>query len=348
VQVPGKDIQDFGSAQAAGDISGGVFEYSQTDGYRLVSSLSGWNGYWIRATSAAGLDLVFPTASRSVQSSVFSVQSSVTRHSSLVTRHSSLAPIGLAPEQMRPNSWSFRISATTAIIKDLDNFIGVAPGATDGLDNAHDIVQPPEFGGYVSLYFPVSSAQGQQPLAADIRAPFAGKKEWDFMVTTNLGDVDVTLSWDAAIKLPRRLRSLRVTLSDLDTGTVRNMRTTTSYSFRSGTSGTRRFRITVDTRPSLPVSISNLRVDCTPRGYVLSFKASQPLLTAVAEVYSLRNRRMGKIEAVSISSYGDYAFRWEGKAERRPVSAGWYIVRFTLVDEEHRSYRHVRMIRVGS
>lgn len=339
VQVPGGAIQEFGTAQAAGLISGGVFEYSQTDGYKLVTALSGWKGYWMRATSATGLDLVFPTAG--------SRQSSVTRNSPLATHQSPLpGPIGLDPNQMRADNWSFRISATTSVIKDLDNFIGVTPGATDGLDNACDIVQPPEFGGYVSLYFPATSGQGQMPLAADIRSPFGGKKDWDFVVTTNLGDIETTLSWDAGIKLPKRLRSLRVTLTDLDTGVVRNMRTMTYYTFRSGNSGLRHFRISVDTRPSPPVTLGNLAVSRLPRGVLVSFKASQPV-RAIAEIYSIRNRKLTTLEAKPTSIYGDYSFRWEGRDERgRPTPSGVYLIRFSLSDEEHRSYRYLRVIRV--
>ncbi|MBI3922375.1 MAG: hypothetical protein HY318_13220, partial [Armatimonadetes bacterium] len=308
VQAPGGMPMDFNSAQAAGLVSSGVFEYSQTDGYRLATSLAPWVGYWVRVTNADGLDLMFPTAGRNRRSNA---QPSPRRLSSSALRSSSPLPgsLGLDPRRMRRDNWSFRISVLSPVIKDLDNFLGVAPRATDSLDNVYDVVQPPEFGGYVSLYFPCSLGISDERLAADVRSPFSGKKEWDFLVTTNLGDTNLTLTWGDLKALPR---ALRFRLTDLDTGGSLNMRRQTSYAYRTGANPARRFRITVATGSQLPVRFSNPSMARTPRGYALSFNASEPV-DAMVEVFSVRGRKLSTLRAVPSSANGDYTLQWDLK-----------------------------------
>jgi len=360
VQVPGGAIQSFGAAQAAGLVSGGVFGFVQSEGYRLTTSLSGWNGYWMRVTSVNGIDLIFPTQGMVVSSKVSgfgfqvsgiqgsrdgtrSAGSPKRRSGSLIPHPSSLilpGTVGLDQKQMRRNDWSFRISASTSVAKDLDNYLGVTPLATDGLDNVHDIVQPPEFGPYVSLYFPSRSAQGDMPLAVDLRAPFTGKKQWDFEVTTNLGDTEVTLTWDDLRKAPR---PMRFRLADVDAQSVLDMQKVGFCRFRTGNNSTRRFQIAVFGGPRPLAKISRVDVRRIPGRLLLTFKSSGPV-DVDAEIYNARGQRLRRLKAKQISAAGDYAMQWDLRDARGQRAAGGvYVVRLTAVDEAKRTHRVVRM-----
>jgi len=333
VQVPGGVPQSFGAAQAAGLVSGGVFEFSQAEGYRLTTTLSPWNGYWLRVTSANGIDLIFPTQGMAVggRHSVFSNQCSVKRGTGSASPSRILpGTVGMEQKQMRRNDWSFRLSASTSIAKDLDNYLGVTPRATDGFDTVYDIVQPPEFGPFVSLYFPSAGGQGPMPLAVDLRSPFAGKKQWDFEVMTNLGDTEVTLTWDDLRKAPA---GMKFRLADLDARSVLDMRKVGFYRFRTGNSAVRHFRVVVFSGAQPAARISDVNLQRTPHGLLVTFRSSQPV-EAEAEIYTLRGQRIRAVKAKAISAEGDYAFSWDWRdMQGQPAREGVYLVRFTIKDE---------------
>lgn len=179
-------------------------------------------GYWVKAQKR-DLTLLFPPSSG--------------RSARLTNRSASVA---------RPtrNNWSLRIAAAIPGSADGWNFIGIAPGATDGFD-IWDIEKPPAVQNGVRLGI-VREDWGRRAglYAQDIQSP-GGVKRWNIVVSTPAPNTNVTLSWPEIGNLPR---DYELYIIDPATGQRRLMRQTSSLRVNTGESASRAFTITAEPR----------------------------------------------------------------------------------------------------
>lgn len=219
VQV-GTTTLPYDQAVAQGVISSALYTYTLGT-YALDYQIETWKGYWVRAYQSCSLvlDPVNAQASRAARSVVLS---------RAVLRGS--------------NGWTVNLQATAGSVKDEANYIGVSGRAAEGFDS-YKVAKPPVIGDkYVYMAIKHDDwGDKSDGYGVDIRSSATGTKKWDFTVQSNVDAGPVTLTWPNAAGASR---NVVLTLTDLSTGVVRNMRTSSGYTWQStGKAETRSFRI---------------------------------------------------------------------------------------------------------
>jgi len=329
VRLGNGDPVSLSAAQGSGLIGQGLWKFNQGSGYQLeTNQLDPWNAYWIRITNPEGATLVVPPTAKS--------------RAAALPAGANRGPLG---DPLPAGSWCFRLAARTEGAQDSDNFIGVAPGAAETLDQQRDIVQPPELGGYVSLYFPHAGAGGDvTKLAADFRAPFSGTKTWDMVVETDLPERDIHLVWDDLSSLPGNLQPLLV---DVDGGVSRYMRTSSGYTFRTGaTRSPRRFQVVLNGSSSGHLVLGAITPVRGPRGYLVSYSVSAPAEVS-AQIVNTGGRLVRHMFASRAAQPGLNSLFWDLRDEQgRAVPRGFYLLQMMARDDQGRVVRATRSVQV--
>lgn len=200
-------------------------------GYALVhatlpgalTTLDPWRGYWVYLAQPAQVVIAPPPAASSTN---VVAGGSATRSSSSqnASRGESAAPSRL----YRPNpaaQWIVTLSSSNPYTVDKSNYFGVSSDTS-----LYGMINAPRAADYEDLYFPTSNtATGSGPFASDIRSAINGLTTWDFEVaSSDTSDVHI-LSWDGVNAVPS---GYAVMLKDLQTNTMIDMRSMSSYTFR--------------------------------------------------------------------------------------------------------------------
>jgi V8-like Glu-specific endopeptidase len=148
---------------------------------------------------------------------------------------------------------------------DPQNWFGVDPSGADCID-AMDIPEPPTSPApYTSLWFELdASCSDTSKHTKDIKPSIAcdESRTWTMKVADEGSAQDVTLTWDlSSIQLGDCLRS--ITLTDLTSGAVTNMRASATYTYtKQSDPETRAFTITVNC-----TSCQEVSTDLSPTGW---------------------------------------------------------------------------------
>ena len=145
-------------------------------------------------------------------------------------------------------TWSLQVQgsqASTTTLNDVDNYLGVAPDASNGFDAAYDEAEPPTSpGSSLSLYFPHSEwghALGDD-FSSDIRPEIDltdTMQVWDFeVVSTDEGNVSLTFQYTDIPDVP-------VVLENEDTGERVFLVHNESYDFTAVANMTYFFRVSI-------------------------------------------------------------------------------------------------------
>lgn len=332
VKVGNGSPVSFSTAQSQGLVGLGVWTLDAQGNPRLLATsdtLDPWHAYWVRVTNPDGATLVIPP-----------LVSSKSRTRAKAAAGGPRSPLG---EPLPTGGWCLRISARTDDAADADNWLGVAVGARDGLDNRLDIIQPPTFQHYVSLYFPhVGSRGGETRLAADFRAPFGGAKTWDMVVETDLPQREIRLAWGDLGSLPRQYRPVLV---DVDGGISRYMRTSTGYTFRA-TTPKRRFQILVDGSPGGRLTIGAITPARGPRGFLITYNLSAPA-AVTARIVGANGRPVRELSPGRAAQPGLNTLFWDLRdAHGRAAPRGFYLLQMVARDDQGRVFRAARGLRV--
>lgn len=155
---------------------------------------------------------------------------------------------GMDSARSEVGSWAVELSliAPATGLVDLQNTLGVLPGATDGFD-IFDVCEdgpgpPPgatQAQVYVNLSFLHPEFKDIEPgiterCSQDVRAPFDASKEWALQIETNVPSVELVLSWDLAIEGALLPSEYRVELKDAIGQVVADLRQQSEYAFQSG------------------------------------------------------------------------------------------------------------------
>ncbi len=202
-------------------LQGTLFAYV-LGGYRMVSTMNPWVGYWLRAGEPLTLWVSAATGGLSVESGPAT--------SAVRARWGMDAPAG---------GWLLPLTVRGAGCADEATILGVSAQGKATYNSLTDQLKPPavDFQPYIYAALVKDGAPG--PLAVDMRAA-AARQSWVVSVQTNQKGAQVVVGWPDLSLLPNEVRPV---LEDLATGQRVYMRTSAGYRF-TAQEGERRFKIT--------------------------------------------------------------------------------------------------------
>jgi len=229
--------------------------------------------------------------------------------------------------------WKLRIGVIAGDERDLCNVLGVADGASDGLDG-FDVLKPPRPSPSVKLAFVLGGekAASATELCYDIKAASGGRKVWDFIVSCELPNSDVVLQWEWD-GVPK---DAKVTLVDVDSQRCINMRTASNYRYQSGAvGGKQRFKVIVEEGNAVPLKVMQLRVVPVRGGKAaISFVLSKDARIDCA-IRTLTGRVVRRLSSGGVVKRGQVTMMWDGKDEHgNRVPRGVYVVTVQPVAED--------------
>lgn len=317
----------FAEAVERGLVRSVLFYHDTTPpaGYRSISLLSDpsapmmpGRGYWIYVDSRdLDLEIVFPN--------VVAPGATISFPSRL-----SAAPV----------RWQVQFSAQCDGKADQSAVIGVASRAADGID-MFDMPKPPA-PVEESVRTLLIAPDGQSTLAQDIRADGTRRQVWEMIVTAPKPDSSVVLRWSGMQSVPS---TIRLKLVDTEAKTTRDLRSTSSYTFTVGTSGSRRFQIVAEPRGAAGLRITSLRVSRTRGGAVaISYALSDTASTKV-RILSAAGKVVQTLQAGEAVSRGVTNLTWNGRdGAGIAVPAGTYLVEVTATAEDGQTARAVQPV----
>ena len=132
------------------------------------------------------------------------------------------------------NNWRLKISARSVNGYDPDNFIGVAPDATDSEDG-YKYAKPPIMNPNLAFAIVHNGWKMGDQYAHDLRSGAATTKTWDMAVKSGKPNESVTLTWSTIARdVPR---NYQLTLIDPNTNQSINMRNALSHVVSTGADG---------------------------------------------------------------------------------------------------------------
>lgn len=330
-------VYSFTEAVNAGMVRGGVFTFNPARGdydffERFDAPIRPWEGYWVFADSDLLLKFLAPPQ---VNAAVIGPTPVPGNETGGVTRKPKEARGAIASRaalvaQPTVNEWKLQLVARRKDgFEDAAALVGVSRSAKDG-DDMRDLPKPPmpyENFVYVGL---VRDGAGSR-YAQDLRAP-GGTKKWDVEVSTDQ-DGPVTLSWPNAQTLPRRLR---LSVKDLTTGRVTNVRGASSLTVNMTKGTARRFEVTAQPAASQPLAITNTRVTSTKggAGYTFAFNVNQDA-TVSGRVLTLSGKVAAPIATGRSVTVGENRLHWNGRAaDGAALPAGAYLVEIKATTDE--------------
>lgn len=209
------------AAVAQGLIGAALYTYVG-GGYVLDFRIAPWRGYWVRAfhNVALRIDPQTDRPGRAAKSTG-----------------------GTGRAVLRGgDGWSVNLRVKIGEHYDEGNYFGVTSRAVDGYDPFKS-EKPPIVGDqYAYLAFDHANwGDRSGAYGIDLRSASTAPKTWEFSVQTNIPNSTAILSWPNAAAAGR---NVTLTLTDLTTGQMRDLRTNSSYTWNTGeTPATRRFKI---------------------------------------------------------------------------------------------------------
>ena len=297
-------------AEAEGWISNVIYWHEGSLGYLYGPGeiypdprLSPWMGYWIKV-DMDGVSLEIPNTPAAGSSSPGLPYLSSKKTASL-------------DEEF----WTIQIMAESEGSIDLSNFIGVRPNFRREYD-AGDVEEPPfAMGAYIRLGFPHYDWSRDPGLyTSDYRPPVQDQEVWDFVVSSNLTDKEITLSWKNVEEVPGEYD---LTLLDKETGQRIDMRKSASC-----TTGGRSFSVIVkkDSSGSEPV----VELFCYPNPVTKEEEVTLRVrLTKEAEVKAKIYDIAGELVVEELPLTGDNLVHegiWDLKNDKgKKIASGVYL-----------------------
>ena len=328
---------------ANGWISSAVWKWDTSDPdstnwhYVLLDNLgftmNPYDAYWVYIRKA-NLTFAFP--------GVDVAGASVTRAANVLGARTLLG-------QGKQNNWRLQLTAKSASGVDTATYIGVAPKATDNLDN-YKYEKPPVVDSRLSVELVNPNYDGgKSRYAQDLRSPSLTKKSWNLVVRSGKPNEDVTLSWaDIAASVPR---DYTLTLVDNASNNRTIMRTRASVTVNTGTDATR--NLTIEATPTrgagrvrittFDVVDSTTRAAGVPASVTIQYATSQAAETRIV-IRDSRGRTIRTlISNTRAADAGTGSVVWDMKnGQGSGVAAGLYNVEVLAVGTDGQTDRQVR------
>ena len=284
-------------------LQGTLFAYV-LGGYRMVSTLSPWVGYWLRASepltllvsaTTGGLSTEAPAATNPMQ-----------------------ARWGMAPPA---GGWMLPLTVSAGGCSDEATILGVSPQGTAAYSGRTDLLKPPAADVQSYVYAALVKDGAPGPLAVDLRAP-APQQSWTVTVQTNQTGAPVVLNWPDLSLLPHDVRPV---LEDLATGQRVYMRTSPGYRF-TAQNAERRFRITATTGESGAAVVSALNAAPGAGRVSLCYTLSTDSAVTV-EIRNLSGVLVRRLVANQTQAAGVQTLAWTGRSDSGAlVPGGQYLI----------------------
>ena len=225
------------------------------------------------------------------------------------------------------NNWKLDLRVNVSGAAATTQTLGVRSGAAKGLDR-YDVPEPPASlkreGAYLhSAFYPGPSAVGT-PYLADTRAPAQAAQEWYLVVKTNAVNSEVAVTWPSLEALPS---GLVATLVDEATGDKRYMRTTNSYSIRTGSQPTERvLKVIVQPRPTQSLAVPSVKSVSTGQGSAaISYTLSSDAAVDV-RIRNIAGQVISNVASGQLAPAGLNTILWGGRSNRGSfVPGGRYL-----------------------
>jgi hypothetical protein len=244
------------------------------------------------------------------------------------------APVATAAAAPGPNDWQVDLQVSAPGLQPTTRSLGVKANAETGLDQ-HDVPEPPasmraQDVVLRSAFYGGESALGM-PYLVDTRGPGA-TYQWNLVVSTNAINAPITVTWPSLEKLPRMLIA---TLVDEVTGQRRYMRTTNSYTFRTGEEPTERvLKVLVQPRPAQGLSLTGVSAAATAGGAAITYSLSTEAAVDI-RIRNIAGVVIGQVVTDRLSAAGSNTVLWNGRSRRGlPVPAGRYLCEITARSPE--------------
>jgi hypothetical protein len=251
-----------------------------------------------------------------------------------------------APKAESSDGWKVPLTVAGAGKVRTNRCLGERAAASDGID-ACDVMAPPAcLSDGVSLRAAFVAPSGAQCME-DIRGTGTGTQEWKLAVETNAVDQPITVSWPDLSAMPADLVPVFV---DDATGERRYMRTTSSYTYRSGASGgTRNFRVIVQPRDASRLMVKSAAVSAGAGAVSVVYQLSADAAVDV-EIRNISGVPIKQLASGRISAAGANTLTWDGRsAQGVKVPTGRYLCKITArspqTGEQHSLVRGFQLSR---
>lgn len=221
--------------------------------------------------------------------------------------------------------WRLQLSARSSSGVDSENFVGVISDRRKA--ELANVRKAPEAPGSKLEMAVIASVDGQPTRMAQAVADRAGRQEYKLVVNSKEAG-DVTITWP---NLPSIPRNMRVKLDDPATGTKRDLRASSGYTFRMDQPGTREFTLTVEKSGSSRPTIGNVIVgaagrDASNSPITISYSLSTDALVTV-RILSGTGKEVYTVTRSRSDSAGENTATWTLKDNaNRSVAPGTYSV----------------------
>lgn len=288
-------------------------------------------GYWLYVTDF-GLTLSFPPL-------FFEGASSGNAPSALKAQPSTRA------FNQTASQFKLMISARTNDEIDDQNFVGKAANATDA--KMLKIYEPP-MGPQQNLGVSIGSDKAGETRLAQSLLNTTGPMQWTVYVKSNKAD-QVSLTWPNMTTVPKNV-SFRLT--DVATGTSRDMRRTSGYSFQAAANSTREFTIQAQPGTASKAIIGNVVVAQPGRGrdksapFTISYTLSADATTTV-RILGAGGREVFTATRGRADAAGENTAQWALRDNaNRAVAPGVYRVEITAETTDGQRVRKIVPVNV--
>lgn len=225
--------------------------------------------------------------------------------------------------------WRLQLSAQTAEAVDSQNYVGVVPTAKDV--NRLRLPKPPtppqgrNTVGTVEVMVEDNVA-GKKLMMSRTFADKLERREWRVFVRTNKAG-DVTLTWPNASSVPK---NVRFRLVDKATGTTRDLRAASGYTFNMSEAGTREFALQIEPGGASRAVIGNVVVTRPTRDpaapFTINYSLSADATTSI-RILSGTGKEVFTITRGRADSTGENSATWAMRDNaNRAVPPGSYRV----------------------
>jgi hypothetical protein len=310
-------VKTHDQAVSEGIIGPALYSYA-SGSYLLDFKLTPWKGYWARAYRNATLR-IDPVNDR------FGRAAANGSNSRAVLQGG--------------QGWSLNLRVKAGTAHDDDNYIGVSSRAVDGFDG-FKAEKPPVFGqNYVHMTFDHDDwGERSGGYGMDVRSASVATKTWDFSVRTDVVNGTATIMWPNIANVGR---ATTLTLTDLTSGSVRDLRTSGGYSWPTGeTPGVRKFRIAA-TRTTmgdtLRISDISARQPSRSSGVNIGFNLSSAANVDI-RILAVSGGQVRKVTGRASRAAGVNQVTWDLKNDQNAaVPSGSYMVEIRAQSADGRS-----------
>lgn len=231
------------------------------------------------------------------------------------------------PQAAERDGWKFDVQVGVSGLPLITQSAAVKKNAVAGLDR-YDVPQPPASVKQESVYLKSAFYSGSNglgmPYMMDVRSSGQERQEWNLVIKTNAANSTVSVAWPNLSTLPSNLIA---TLVDDSTGDRRYMRTTNSYTFRTGTQATERaLRIVVQPRGANALAVSSVVATQNAQGGAsISYSLSADAAVDI-RIRNISGIVVGQVAANRASTAGQNTVLWSGRSSRgSKVPSGRYL-----------------------